>query len=334
MGDRVRVVHVGLGPIGLGIVEEVLSRPDLELCAAVDVDPAKIGADVGALLGRAPVGVVVDGDIDAAFTRADPDVAVLTTTSSLAALERTLLALFAHQLPVVSTCEELVYPWRAQPRLAARLHAAAEEAGVAVLGTGVNPGFLMDYLPLVVTGACCEVSRVEVERFQDPSRRRVPFQRKVGVGLSVEEFHAKVREGALRHVGLTESVDMIGRSLGFALDTTHESIDPVIATERIERGDVVVEPGQVLGVEQLGRGLSGGIERVRLHFRAAFGERNPIDRIRIEGRPPLEVVIPGGVHGDVATVATTTNAIRRVLHARPGLRTMADMEPLLSRATP
>ena len=331
MSDRIRVVHIGLGPIGLGVVGELLLRPDLELCAAVDLDPAKIGADVGTLLGRAPLHVRVDGDIASVLARAEPDVAVLTTTSSLAALERTLVELFGHGLPVVSTCEELVYPWRAQPRLAARIHSAAEEAGVAVLGTGVNPGFLMDYLPLVLSGACCEVSRVQVERFQDPSRRRRPFQVKVGVGLTIDEFHAKVREGALRHVGLTESIDMIARSLGWVLDANAESIEPVVAEERTDRDGVTVEAGRVLGVEQIGRGLVAGVERVRLHFRAVFGEPAPIDRIVLEGRPPLEVVIRGGLHGDVATVATTANAIRRVLRARPGLRTMADMEPLVAR---
>lgn len=329
--DPIRVVHFGLGPIGQGILHAVLERPDLALVGVVDVDPKKAGRDAGEIVGRDPSGVRVDADAASLLSRVEADVAIVATTSKLADQERLLLDLVGRGLSVVSTCEELAFPWKRHHAIACRIDEAARAAARSVLGTGVNPGFLMDHVPLVLSGAMKNVHSVRVERIQDAARRRRPFQEKVGVGRAEDEFRAAHAAGKAGHVGLAESVEMLGHALGFALDRVEESFLPLVATRRLEHQGVVVEPGQVYGVEQVGRGLSGAAERVTLVFRAAFLEPDPVDRVVLGGDPPLEASFPGGVPGDVATVALVVNAVPAILRARPGLRTMAEMQPLASR---
>jgi len=317
-----RIVHIGFGPMGCRTLACALERPENKLVAAVDTDPAKIGKDAGLLLGRAPLGVKVTPELPAAARRAR--VALVTTTSSLEAALPTLLACAKAGLAVVTTCEELSFPWRTQPALARRLDRAFRAAGVACLGTGVNPGFLMDYLPAVLTSVCRRVEKITVRRIQDASPRRIPFQQKIGVGLTPAAFRKKARDGSLRHVGLQESVDFIAAALGWRLDTVRETLKPVIAEAPTAAGYQPVLAGQARGVEQIARGMVGGRERIRLHFRAAVAEPDPEDAVEITGDPAIVSRIPGGVHGDTATAAIAANAIPAVLRAAPGLRTMLD----------
>jgi 4-hydroxy-tetrahydrodipicolinate reductase len=252
-------------------------------------------------------------------------VALVTTVSSLARIEPQLVELARAGFHAVSTCEELVYPWNTQPETAARIDRAFRDAGVACLGTGVNPGFLMDWLPVAVTGVCQRVDRVRISRVQDASVRRVPFQQKIGAGLDLEEFRRRQALGTLRHVGLRESVDMIAARMGWKVDRFSEDLDPVIADRDVAGGAVPIRPGMARGVQQCARGWRDGHEVVTLFFRAAVGEPESYDRIEVDGEPPLDLRFAGGVNGDVATCAIVLNAIRSILASAPGLRTMCDV---------
>ncbi len=344
----VRVIQVGLGPIGRRMVERIVAHPSLQLVGAVDIDPRKVGADVG--------GVKVVGSL-ADCVDAKADVAVVTTSSSLARCEGTFVEACGMGLGVVSTCEELSYPWPPPPegdpppegsshpeggshsegsatdQVARRIDQAAKQAGVAVLGTGVNPGFLMDLLPVVMTSVCQNVHAVRVERYQDAGKRRLPFQDKVGAGLTVEEFGYRVDAGRIRHVGLAESMRMIAARMGWHLTKTEDRIDPLIAHDPVDRPPHArIAPGHVKGVHQVGEGwindpTHGPRKVIELIFHAEVGQAKPQDRIVIRGEPSVETVIPGGVHGDSATCSMAINTIRNVLAARPGLRTMIDIDP-------
>jgi 4-hydroxy-tetrahydrodipicolinate reductase len=317
-----RIVQIGLGPVGLRTLACALERPENKLVAAVDSDPDKIGRDVGRLLGRAKLGVTVAPQLPAAARRAK--VALVTTVSSLEACAPTLIACAQAGLHVVTTCEELAFPWVTQPGPARRLDRAFRASGTACLGTGVNPGFLMDYLPVVLSSVCRKVEKITVRRTQNASPRRIPFQQKIGVGLAPAMFRKRAREGSLRHVGLSESVHGIAHALGWRLDTVREILKPVIADEPTAAGYQPVLAGQARGVEQIARGMVGGRERIRLHFRAAIAEPDPEDSVEIVGDPGFLSRIPGGIHGDTATAAIAANAISAVLRAEPGLRTMFD----------
>lgn len=319
------IVQVGLGPLGQKIVQFALERGNINIVAAVDPAPDKAGRDLGELCGVGKLGVVVSKDLASAMTGKKAEAAVLTTVSSLAAIEPQIAELAAAGLNVVSTCEELAFPWQTAPEIAGNIDEVCKKHNVACLGTGVNPGYLMDFLPSVLTAVCQRVDRIKVSRVQDASVRRIPFQQKIGAGLTPAQFAEKVKAGTLRHVGLTESIHMIANRMGWKLDSTTETLDPVIAVSEVTTGYVPIKPGMARGVEQIGTGLVDGKEVITLQFRAAVGEPESYDRVEIFGEPNIESTIPGGVHGDIATCAITINALRSIIGAKPGLRTMTDI---------
>jgi 2,4-diaminopentanoate dehydrogenase len=330
--EKIKVIQYGLGPIGIKMLQYVAERPSLEIVGAVDIDPAKIGKDLGELAElSAPVGVVVSGNAAELLGQVDADVVVLTTTSSLEQIKSQVLEIVSFGKSVVSSCEELMYPWLTQPEIAEAIDLAAKQNQVSVLATGVNPGFLMDFLPLIMTGVCRDVRKVTVERVQNAQYRRLPFQKKIGAGLSREAFNAKAQEGVLRHVGLIESVHLIAEGLGWELDKAEDILSPVIADRRIETEELTIEPGQAAGVNQVGTGYVNEEPVITLYFEAAVGLPESRERILIEGTPNIDLTIKDGVNGDVATCAILTNAIPVVVDAAPGLRTMADVRPIVCR---
>ena len=186
----------------------------------------------------------------------------------------------------------------------------------------------MDFLPLVMTGICRNVKKVTVERIQNAQLRRKSFQKKIGAGLTVEQFNDKVKEGTLRHVGLTESIHMIGHKIGWKLGKTEDIISPIIATDKVADTDLTIEPGKVRGISQIGRGYVESREVITLVFKASIGEPDPHDRIIIDGTPDIDMTIKDGINGDIATCAITVNAIPAVIKAPAGLRTMSNIETI------
>jgi len=321
----IRLVQVGLGPLGQKVVRFALKRDAFKIVAAVDPAPDKAGADLGRLCGVGQLGIRVRKDLKSALKARKADVALVTTVSSLKRLEPQVAEIARAGLDIVSTCEELSFPWRTAPAISKRLDAICKRHKATCLGTGVNPGFLMDYLPAVMTGVCRNVEKIVVRRIQDASVRRIPFQQKIGAGLTTTEFRRKKDGGTLRHVGLTESVHLIAHAMGWKLDRVTESLRPVMATAAVKTGYVPIKRGMARGVEQVGRGYLGRKQVITLHFRAAVGEPESFDRIEVTGEPNICSVIQGGVNGDIATCAITLNAARSVLAAEPGLKTMLDV---------
>ncbi len=319
------IVHIGLGPLGQMMVRSAVARGTFRIVAAVDSDPAKIGKDLGEFCDIAKLGVPISGNLGEAIYGKSPQAAVVTTVSSLAAFEPQVAQLAKARLPIVSTCEELFYPWRTQSALAKRIDQICRDGGIACVGTGVNPGYLMDFLPTVLTGLCQKVTGIRIWRIQDASVRRIPFQQKIGAGLTVQEFEARHKAGKLRHVGLPESVDFLAARMGWKLDRTTESLEPVMAEREIPGGYKPIAQGMARGVQQVGRGFVGNDEVITLTFKAAVGEPESYEEIRIEGEPTFSSRIAGGINGDIATCAVTLNVVRSILQAGPGLKTMADL---------
>ncbi len=322
----IRVVQYGLGPIGAAVVRQMLGRRGFQIVGAIDIDPAKVGRDVGevAEVGRR-LRVRVSADAPRVLKTARPDIVVLCTGSSLKAVRPQIETVLAARVPIVSTTEELAYPWRRNRRLAAEIDRMARRAKVAVLGTGVNPGFVMDALPIMLTAVCERVERIEVDRVQDARFRRLPFQQKIGAGLTPEQFQKQREAGKIGHVGLAESITMIADALGWRLEAVTDELHPKIATEEVASEYLAVDPGYVCGIVQDGVGYRDGRPVIKLHLEAYLGAPESYDAVRIDGMPPLAVKIAGGVPGDVATAAIVVNAIPKVLAAEPGLRTMRDL---------
>jgi 4-hydroxy-tetrahydrodipicolinate reductase len=319
----VRVLHVGLGPIGAGIVRQVAARRGLTIVGAVDIDPEKAGHDLGGIVGLdRKLRVTVAPDLRAALKATKPDVVLLCTSSALKTVAPQIDTILQARKPIVSTTEELAYPWYNQRRLATAIDTAARRAKVAVLGTGVNPGFVMDALPVTLTGVCERVDRITINRIQDARIRRLPFQQKIGCGLTREQFAHRVEQKTVRHVGLTESIAMIAAAMGWKLDRVSDEIQPKMAETRVSSEFLTVEAGLVCGIIQDGLGDVGGEPRIRLHMEAYLGAPESYDSTEIEGVPNVTMKIAGGVHGDIATTSIAVNSIPKVLEAPPGLHTM------------
>src|SRR5881296_2980330 len=322
----IRVMHYGLGPIGAAIVRQVAARPGFKIVGAIDIDPTKVGRDLGDVVGLSRrLGVKVSADAGKALKSAKPDIVVLCTSSSIKKVMPQIETILKSKTPIVSTTEELSYPGYTHIRQAQKIHSWAKKAKVAVLATGVNPGFAMDALPIALTAVCERVDRVIVNRIQDARIRRLPFQQKIGAGLTTEQFQRKVNDGSVRHVGLTESIAMIADALGWTLDRITDDIRPKLAAVTISSEFLAVDPGYVCGIIQDGCGFRKNEPAIKLHMEAYLGSPETYDSIEIEGSPSLSMKIAGGIHGDVATASIVVNSIPKVLDASPGLHTMRDL---------
>jgi 4-hydroxy-tetrahydrodipicolinate reductase len=327
--NRVKIIQMGMGPLGKKVYQYAIERKSLQVVGAVDMNPEIIGQDIGIFCDRPSAGIPILGSLEDALEHSSADVVVVTTVSDMERITPQIEQIVKCGLPIVSTCEELSYPYETSPDLAKKVDNMAKEHGVAVLGTGINPGFLMDSLPAFLSGICKSVDKVEVNRFQDAQYRRIPFQQKIGAGLSMEAYEKKKQTGTLRHVGLTESLHFVAGQLGWKLDKTEDVLSPVVTNEKIETKDLTILPGQASGVNQIGNGYVNGEVKVKLTFQAAVGEAESYDEVIITGEPNIHNRIKGGVNGDIATCAITLNAIHSILDANPGLRTMRDI-PMVS----
>jgi 4-hydroxy-tetrahydrodipicolinate reductase len=322
-----RVVQYGLGPIGQATARAVLDRSSTILVGAVDVDAKKVGQDVAALLGgdRSPTGIAVSDQAATVLHEQRPDVVLHATTSTLPSVDEQLRTCAAGGAHVVSSTEELAFPYERHPERAEGIDRVAREAGVVVVGTGVNPGYAMDTLPLTATGVCTSVDAIRVERVVNAAERRGPLQTKIGAGLSPAEFEAKTETGAFGHVGLRESVQMIARGMGWSLSDVEETVVPVRADRAVTTPHCSVAKGDIAGLRHTAVGRVDDRERISLDLRMYLGADPVYDAVAVEGTPPIDLRVDGGIFGDTATVGMLVNTAMLLDDVSPGLKTMLDL---------
>jgi hypothetical protein len=328
MSTPVRILQVGLGPIGLEMARRAARRPDHCVVGGCDVDPALRGRSLAELVPEGRCQGSVAADIEEAVRASRPDVALVTTVSDLARAAPTCEALLRLGVAVVSTCEEMAYPFLSQPALARSLDEAGRAGGAACVGTGVNPGFVLDFLPVILSAPCDQLRLLRAERVVDAARRRGPLQEKVGAGLWPEEFARRVAGGGFGHRGFLESLHLVCTAFGVDPVGGPTFIRPVIAEREVRTEFVHVRPGQVAGIHQGAQDAAG---RIVLDLKMYVGAEHPHDRVELTGEPSVLVQVPGGYHGDVATCAIALNAIASVRKAAPGLRSMLDLPPVHAR---
>jgi len=324
--QRIRVIQYGLGPIGCATARALLDKPGVDLVGAVDIAADKAGKDLGEVLGlRRGLGVRVTADAPSLFRKARADVVAHTTRSFFKDVYEQLELAAKAGLCVVSSTEELLYPQLRNPGLAVKLDGIARRHGSTIVGTGVNPGFVMDTLALVLTGVSRNVRSLKMIRRVDASTRRMPLQRKVGAGMKPVEFRKLVKQGKLGHIGLMESMFLVATGLGWKLSRTREKVEPVLAERKLTTKFFDVAAGEVAGIKHTASGFCDGRRVIDMDLRMYIGAPDPMDSVEVDGDPKLHLVIHGGVAGDVATVASLVNAIPRVLESEPGLITMLDL---------
>lgn len=323
----INVIQIGLGPLGIQTARYIQDKIEVQTVAAVDININLRGKTLQDLNSELSTNVLIYDTVKNALKElvAKPNVAIITTVSNLEKLIPQIEEIAKLQIPIISTCEELSYPWVLQPKLSKKIDNICKKHNIACLGTGVNPGFLMDYLPSVLSSVCKNIEQIIIERVQDATSRRAPFQKKIGAGLDLKAFKEKQKEGTLRHVGLQESVHLVAHSLGIQLDEFTEHLEPVISSDDIITKNLIIKAGDARGVEQIANGYQKGTCKIKMHFKAAIGEERSYDRITIKGTPSFSSEIDGGINGDIATCAITINSIKSLLRAPAGLQTMADI---------
>lgn len=327
MSSALRVVSLGLGPIGLAAARLAASKTTLQLVGAIDIDPDKVGRDLGELLDQDPTGIAVEGDIEAALTRLKPDVVIHCTSSFLPVVREQLLTVARCGVNLVSSSEELLVADHQHPELAAEIDAAAREGGASVLGTGVNPGYAMDFVAAVASAVTFDVRSVKCTRVVDAATRRLPLQRKVGAGLTEAEFKKQLATGRFGHIGMRESVALVARALGFEVDRIEQTVEPVLAAEDHKTPFLTVKEGQVAGIRNHGYGHVGQQVLIHLDLSMYVGAPEPRDEIVLESTPPVHLKFLGGIAGDEATAAILVNNLHGVVAAPPGLVSVLNVAP-------
>lgn len=327
----------GIGAMGAGIARVVAEKAGMEVVGAIDTDPAKIGRPLSDFTGcEAHRQVAVSGTLAVAM-EANPDLVVVATASLVRDVFPRIMEVLEHGKAAVTTAEEMAYPWPAEAELCAQIDAAAREKGVAVLGTGINPGFVMDLLVVALSAACTDVKRVRVTRVNDLSPFGPTVLREQGVGLAEEAFRRGAADGTVEgHVGFVQSIFMVSDALGLGVDRAEQFREPIVSTVRREEKGIVVEPGMVAGCRQTGYGYRGEELVVEMiHPQQIHPHLEDIatgDTLEICGTPDIRLEIKPEIPGGVGTIALVVNTIPLVMQARPGLLTMLDLP--VPRAVP
>jgi hypothetical protein len=324
MQSKVKIAQFGLGPIGMECLKLAASKPWAQVIGAVDISPARIGVDLGELTGlkglRGRRTVAAMDELEQ-----KPDLIFHTAVSRFRPAYQQLEPIVRRGIHVVSSCEELLFPNLSEPKLASKLDRLCRQCGARLVGTGVNPGFVMDFLPLCLATVSREIRAIHIQRVVNASTRREPLQRKIGSGLEPQEFERRFQAGQAGHAGLKESLALVAHGLGWRLSTIVESAKAVVAGRNIRTRYLDVRKGQTCGLHQRAEGKVDGQVRLTLDLKMFLDAKNEHDAIQIEGDPPLAVVIPGGIAGDQATVAALVNAAPRLLRTEPGLSLVTDL---------
>jgi len=330
---KTRVILFGVGAVGTLIAKFLTEKEGIEIVGAIDIAKDKIGKDLGEVLGVKRLGIKISNNVDETLSKVKADVAIHATTSYLKDAYQQIASLIKRGIKVISTCEELSYPYHTEPKIARELDALAKKYNTTVLGTGINPGFLMDTLVITLTAVCQKIEKIEAIRVMDAAKRRLPFQKKIGAGLTAEEFKQKIESKQITgHVGLEQSIAMIADALAWKLNKiVTEPVEPVIAKKPVKSQFIEIKAGEVAGLKQKAKGIIENKEVITLEFQAYLGAEEEYDAITIRGVPEVRQRIQPCIHGDIGTVAMVVNAIPKVIKARPGLLTMKDL-PIPSAA--
>ena len=326
--SKIKVVSWGLGAMGSGIAKLVNSKKGMKLVGAIDKDPEKIGKDLGEIIDTGKLEVEVIDEFD--YSKEEADLAVIATSSFTEVVFPMIKKAVEAGLNVVTIAEEMAYPQAQNPELADKIDKLAKENGVSVLGTGINPGFVLDTLILAMTGVCLDVEKIEASRINDLSPFGPTVMETQGVGTTPEEFEKGIEEGTIvGHIGFQESVKMIADSLGIELDEIKETREAIISETHRETPHVTVEPGMVAGCKHIAYGLKDGEEVIVLeHPQQIHPEKEDVDTgdyINIIGDPDVNLSIKPEIPGGKGTQAVAVNMIPPVVEAKKGLVTMKDL---------
>ncbi|MFZ5647885.1 MAG: 2,4-diaminopentanoate dehydrogenase [Bacillota bacterium] len=331
MSEKVRVIHWGLGAMGSGMAKMVLEKEGMEIVGAIAANPAKVGRDLGEILGlNRRIGVIASSNPPEVIANAPADIVLLATSSFVPEVLPQLKLAIESGLNVITIAEEMAEPRASYPEEADEIDLLAKKHGVSVLGTGINPGFVLDTLIIALTGVCTEVKKIKGTRINDLSQFGATVMRTQGVGTTPEEFKKGLENGTIvGHIGFNESVMLIANALGWKIDRVEQTREPITTRVYRETPYIKVEPGNVAGCRHTARAYRDSVVVIELvHPQQIRPEAEGVetgDYIEITGTPNINMAIKPEIPGGTGTIAVSVNMIPRVISAAPGLLTMNDL---------
>ncbi|WP_350343847.1 2,4-diaminopentanoate dehydrogenase [Proteinivorax tanatarense] len=325
----VKVIHWGLGAMGGQMAELVATKKGITSVGAIDLDPNKVGKPMAELFEGQTNEVKVSDDATKVLNE-KADLVIIATGSFTEEVYPLVEQALNSKKNVICIAEEMAFPAQQQPKLAAQLDELAKKNNVTLLGTGINPGFVLDLQIIALTGVCYDVQRIEAARVNDLSPFGPTVMKTQGVGTSVEEFNKGIEDGSIvGHVGFPESMAMVAKSLGWELDEIKETKEPIISNTHRKTKYVEVQPGMVAGCKHIAYGIKDGETIIKMeHPQQILPETEGIDTgdyINIFGTPEVNMAIKPEIPGGIGTVSVAVNSIANVINAEPGLVTMADL---------
>lgn len=314
--------------MGQIVTKLLIKRNNINLVGVVDIAPEHTGKDVKETFPDLEMdSLKITSDLKPLLEAGDIDTVIIATSSFFKTIAPMIIDVLNAGANVISLCEQLSYPFDFHQELSEKIDKIAKEKGLTVVGTGINPGYLMDLLPILLSAPTETVEKIQVTRIMNSSRRRIPFQKKIGTGLSCDEFKRKIEEKEITgHVGLEESIQMINAALGLGCDEIIEfPPNAKIAESELDGPEGKISPGFVSGLHSKGIGKKEGKDIIILDFIAFAGDHDELDSVKIDGIPSIHQIITGGIHGDIGTASMVVNLIPKVVAANPGLLSMKDL---------
>ena len=331
--ENVKVAIWGFGAMGSGIAKVLLRKKGVDIVGVCDIHPERVNRSIYDILGVEKSGrpdVVVCSEIEKVVHDANCDICVLATDSFTRKAFDKIKYVVGQKVNVISTAEEMSYPKAQEPELAAEIDRLAKANGVSVLGTGINPGLMMDLLAICLTGCMTDVESVTCRRVNSLSPFGPAVMEEQGVGLTVDAFNKGVADGTLAgHVGFAESVGMIAEALGWKVDKFEQQMKPIVTSVDRKSPYGFAAAGDVAGVNMTGQGyVDGEVKIDMIHPQQIEPEMEGThtgDYIVLKGTPEVNMAINPEVDGGIGTIAMVVNMIPHVINARPGLKTMLDL---------
>lgn len=326
-----KVAVWGTGSMGKGIIELVLKKKNLQLVGVLARRKEKEGMDVGEFLGfDKKMGIAIDTCAESFFNREKPDILLHATCSRTREAFPEIENALNHGVNVITLAEEMSFPWYKEPELANKLDQLAKSKGLKILGTGVNPGFVLDLLLITLTGVCHEVKKVHGKRVNDLSPYGPSVMSTQGVGTTLEEFNRGLVDGSIvGHFGFPESICLISKALDWKIDKIEEEREPIISKVYRETAHVKIQPGMVAGCRHIARGYVNGEVKIYLeHPQQVHPHLEGVetgDYLMIEGTPSINFINKPEIPGGIATIALAVNMIPSVIKGSPGILTMPDL---------
>jgi len=330
--ENIKVIIWGFGAMGAGAAESLISKTGVEVVGVCDINPKIVGKDMYEVLGAErndKPAVIISDDIDEVL-KLGADICITATDSFTAKAFPRLKKVMEAGINVVSTAEEMAYPKAQEPKLAEELNRIAKENNVTILGTGINPGLMMDLLAVCISGAMTDLESVECRRVNSLSPFGPTVMEEQGVGMKVATFMEKVENGTMAgHVGFAESIGMIAEAVGWEVDKFEQQMEPIVTSIDRTSPYGFAAAGDVAGVNMTGQGfVDGELKLNMIHPQQIEPEMEGThtgDYIVLKGTPNVNMSITPEIDGGIGTIAMVVNMIPHVINARPGLKTMLDL---------